>query len=196
MSAVSSSAVMSQLSAGILAGGEGRRHGGADKGWLLFQGRPLIEHVTAALRPQADELLVSANRNTERYAGLGLRVVRDAVGGGPMAGLCRLMIVARHPWLLCVPCDAPSLPADLAQRFVAVARKQPVDVVVLHDGARAHPTFCLLRVSLAGDAARYLASGESSLMRWQERQAMAWLHGKAPMNLNTPEELAAAERAH
>ncbi len=181
------------ISAGILAGGEGRRHGGADKGWLPFNGRPLIEHVVDALRPQASELLVSANRNADRYADLGLRVVRDVHGGGPLAGLCRLLIVARYPWLLCVPCDAPQLAPDLAARFSAAAASSGADIVVLHDGERAHPTFCYLRVTLAGSAANYLASGDSSLLRWQQQHTMSWLRDAAPLNLNTPDELQAAE---
>jgi molybdopterin-guanine dinucleotide biosynthesis protein A len=185
---------MHTISAGILAGGEGRRHGGADKGWLPYRGRPLIEHVVDALRPQVDEVLVSANRNLERYETLGLRVVRDAERAGPLAGVCRLLIVARHPWLLCVPCDAPQLPADLAQRFADAAARARADVVVLHDGEYAHPTFCYLRSSLAGSAARFLASGRSSLMAWQKEQTLAWLHDDTPpLNLNTPQDLAQAE---
>lgn len=163
----SQSAKPSQLSAGILASG-------AERGW------PLIEPLVNALRPQADELLVTDNSDDQHYAEHGLRVVRDAKSGGPLAGLCRLMIVARHPWLLCVPSGAPQLPPDFAARFVAAANERNVDVVVLHDGQRAQSSFCLLKVGLAGDVARYLASGGSSLQRWQERQNMTWLHGATP----------------
>ncbi|MDP9142300.1 MAG: molybdenum cofactor guanylyltransferase [Pseudomonadota bacterium] len=183
-----------RISGGILAGGEGRRHGGADKAWLMFNGRPLIAHVLDQLRPQVDEIIVSANRNVDRHLALGLRTVRDIEGAGPLAGVCRMLHVARHPWLLCVPCDAPALSNELAARLFAVAIAQHVDVVVLHDGERAHPTFCLLRTDLAADATRVLASGQSSLLRWQQTQSMAWLRGAAPLNLNTPEELLVAEQ--
>ena len=36
----------------ILAGGRARRMGGADKGLVLFNGKPLIEYVIDALEPQ------------------------------------------------------------------------------------------------------------------------------------------------
>ncbi|MGH6610696.1 MAG: NTP transferase domain-containing protein, partial [Burkholderiaceae bacterium] len=36
----------------ILAGGRGERMGGADKGWVEYHGRPLIEHVVERLTPQ------------------------------------------------------------------------------------------------------------------------------------------------
>lgn len=182
------------LSAGILAGGEGRRHGGADKGWLRLRGRPLVAHVVAALRPQAGELLVSANRNEARYAALGLTVVRDAGGAGPLAGLARLLAQARHDWLLCVPVDAPDLPSDLAARFLECAADTGAEVVALHDGVRAHPTFCLVRTALAADAQAALDRGDYSLMLWQQGRRFAWLRGEPPVNLNTPEALAALEQ--
>ncbi|WP_253272426.1 NTP transferase domain-containing protein, partial [Chromobacterium subtsugae] len=48
----------------ILAGGQGMRMGGQDKGWLELAGAPLIELTLARLRPQLanGELLISANR--------------------------------------------------------------------------------------------------------------------------------------
>jgi hypothetical protein len=52
----------------VLAGGEGRRMGGVDKGLLLLGGQPLVARVAARLRPQVDKLLLSANR--ARVAGL------------------------------------------------------------------------------------------------------------------------------
>ena len=70
----------------VLAGGQGRRMGGVDKGLQLLQGRPLIQHVIDRLRPQVDSLLINANQNLERYAEFGCPVVSDRVGGfaGPL----------------------------------------------------------------------------------------------------------------
>lgn len=41
-----------EITAVVLAGGQGRRMEGADKGLLQFRDRPLIEHALAPLRPQ------------------------------------------------------------------------------------------------------------------------------------------------
>ncbi len=65
----------------ILAGGLGRRMGGSDKGLQEFRGRPLAAWVAERLAPQVDELLISANRNGERYAALGHRVIGDRIPG-------------------------------------------------------------------------------------------------------------------
>jgi molybdopterin-guanine dinucleotide biosynthesis protein A len=67
----------------VLAGGQGRRMGGVDKGLVELAGRPLVARVIERLAPQVGALLINANQNVERYAALGHAVVRDAVGGCP-----------------------------------------------------------------------------------------------------------------
>ena len=52
----------------IYAGGRATRMGGVDKGLELFRGRPLIEAVIDRLKPQCASIVISANRNLERYA--------------------------------------------------------------------------------------------------------------------------------
>src|SRR5512145_2761512 len=64
----------------VLAGGQARRMGGSDKGLVPVAGRPMVEHVIAALRPQVGSILISANRNYERYARYGYPVIADDLG--------------------------------------------------------------------------------------------------------------------
>lgn len=187
---------MTQISAGILAGGAGTRFGGRDKGLIEFRGRALIEWTLDALRPQAAEILVSANRNRERYRALGVVVVTDAGSGafeGPLAGMVQLLAAAQHQWLLCVPCDAVTLPADLATQFANVIVTTDADLAVLADESGIHPTFCYLRTALAADARRCFDQGERAPRRWFARHRMAQLRGPAPVNVNTPEALAALD---
>ena len=47
----------------VLAGGAGRRMMGKDKGLLPFRDGYLIEPILAALAPQVDQLIISANRH-------------------------------------------------------------------------------------------------------------------------------------
>ena len=77
----------------ILAGGRGSRMGGQDKGLIEFNGRPLVEHLLAALQPQTGALLITANRNQERYQVYQLPVVNDELTGfqGPLAGFAAAM---------------------------------------------------------------------------------------------------------
>ncbi len=41
--------------------------GGADKGLQLLHGLPLYLHIAQKLSPQVASILISANRNLERY---------------------------------------------------------------------------------------------------------------------------------
>ena len=73
----------------ILAGGAGRRVDGRDKGLITWHGRPLIAHVAVLLRPQVGRLVISCNRNNERYAEFADETVGDTRRDfqGPLAGL-------------------------------------------------------------------------------------------------------------
>ncbi|MGA7982585.1 MAG: molybdenum cofactor guanylyltransferase MobA, partial [Chromatiaceae bacterium] len=102
----------------ILAGGMARRMGGQDKGLVHFSGRPLIEWVIEALRPQVRALLINANRHREIYAAYGCPVVADDIDGfqGPLAGFASAMAAAATPWIVTAPCDGPFLARDLVER--------------------------------------------------------------------------------
>ena len=49
------------------------------KGLVELAGRPLVEHVLDALRPQVGTLVISANRHLDRYAAYGHQVVSDTL---------------------------------------------------------------------------------------------------------------------
>lgn len=185
---------MTRLTGGILAGGEGKRFGGADKGWLEHRGSPFIRHVRDALAPQVSELIISANRNLHRYAALGHAVVTDDIGRGPAAGLLRLLEAANHPWVVCAPCDALALPPTLARDLVDVQWAEETDIVLLHDGTRAQPTCGLVLRSLAPDLRRHLEGGDDALWRWQSRHRVAELRLPTPF-VNVNNEIALAQFA-
>ena len=63
----------------ILAGGEGRRMSGRDKGLITLANKPLIEYAIACLSPLVDDLTISCNRNQEQYADYQLPCVLDSL---------------------------------------------------------------------------------------------------------------------
>lgn len=157
----------------ILAGGAGRRMGGADKGLLAWRGAPLVAHVASRLRPQVAAVAVSANRNLESYAPFADRVLVDAVGGfrGPLAGIAAGLADCAHPWLLCVPVDLPMLPRDLAPRLREAAEAADATIAVAHDGVRRQVLCALLRPALAASARDALARGDGAVHSWQDGHA-------------------------
>jgi len=192
-----------QVAGLILAGGQGSRMQGSDKGLVLLGGEPLVAHVARRLAPQVGPLILSANRNADSYARYG-RVVADdtdALGAwqGPLAGLAAgLVAAAPCEWLVVTPCDTPFLPADLAQRLIAAAQTAGAPLAYAVAGGQRHPACMALRASLLPALRDYLAAGERKVGLWQSRVGgVGAPFDDAPgafMNLNTPEELAAAER--
>ena len=128
-------------SALILAGGASRRFG-SPKALASFRGRAMIEWVAEAVRPVADELLVSvadAAQSEAIHERLpDARFVTDARRDrGPIEGLDRGLRAARGDLVLVAPCDAPLLRTDLYVRFLerigsheaAVPRPEAIDPV-------------------------------------------------------------------
>ena len=189
------------ITAVILAGGRARRMGGADKGLLAFRGKPLIEHVIAAIAPQAGGLIISANRNLARYRAYGYPVVADDTGdyAGPLAGIASGMQTAATPFVLCAPCDAPFVPDTLAAVLARTLAEHRADICAAHDGVRLQPLFALLRRDLLPQLLAYLAADGRRVERWYEAQrlALAAFPGcpEAFANLNTGNDLSRHEPA-
>jgi molybdopterin-guanine dinucleotide biosynthesis protein A len=96
----------------ILAGGQGSRMGGVDKGLLMLQGQTLVQRAIERLQPQVNSLMVNANRHASQYAVFGIPVVADADHGfkGPLAGFLSGLQHCPTDWLVTVPCDSPFFP--------------------------------------------------------------------------------------
>jgi molybdopterin-guanine dinucleotide biosynthesis protein A len=152
----------------VLAGGLARRMGGMDKGLVELAGRPMIEHVLDALRPQVGSLLINANRNIDRYAAYGHPVVSDSLQGfmGPLAGVLTALQRLATEFLVTVPCDAPLVAPDLVGRLHAACVANDADVAVATDGGRQQPVFLLLRAGMASSLEAYLASGGRKIDTW------------------------------
>jgi len=184
----------------VLAGGQGSRMGGVDKGLAPFRGRPLVAHVIERLAPQVDEILVNANRNPADYARFGHRVIADEIPGfaGPLAGFERGLAHARGELVATVPCDSPFLPADLVARLRAALVAAGADLAVAKTGTQPHPVFCLMRRGVHASLAQFLASGQRKIDKWYAALAVVEVafddEPDAFANINTRDELAGLEK--
>lgn len=193
----------------ILAGGLSRRMG-RDKTRIMFGGRPLIAHIAAAIGPQVSRLLINAPPDYPDH--LGYPLVSDRLSGhqGPLAGIeaglhaVGALLGAPVPGLVTVAGDCPFLPDDLVQRLVE--RQDGRDrIVVAASGGRLHPVTALWPLSVADDLSRWLRDPENRrvtdfIARHQWIAADFDLSpdpgpmGDPFFNINTPEDLATAER--
>ncbi|MFP6815599.1 MAG: NTP transferase domain-containing protein, partial [Pseudomonadales bacterium] len=59
------------ITAIVLCGGRGSRMGGRDKPLLEYRDRPIVAHVVDPLTGSVVSVLISANRNEQRYRRYG-----------------------------------------------------------------------------------------------------------------------------
>jgi len=177
----------------VLAGGQGRRMGGVDKGLQPLRGKPMIEWVLERLKPQVAEVVVNANQNIEKYEVYGHRVVRGEIGGfaGPLAGLHAGLKFARHPIVVTVPCDSPFLPADLVARLQAALGEN--QLAVAKTGEQPHPVFSLMKRDVRESLEAFLAQGGRKIDAWYSALKVVEANfddeADAFRNINTLEEL-------
>ncbi len=187
----------------IQAGGESRRMG-RDKALVPFLGRPLIERVIRRQAPLADEIIVTTNR-PDQYQFLGLPLVSDLLPGrGALGGLYTAISAASQPVVAVVACDMPfaSLPLLVYQKNVL--ESEQVDVVIPKPESGYEPLHTLYRRDTCLPAIKSAIDADLwKVISWFPQVKVRDLSdaeiracdpdGRAFMNVNTPDELAAAE---
>lgn len=188
----------------ILAGGQATRMGGGDKGLRRLGGKTILSRVIDRLAPQVAGLVLNANGDPARFAAFGLPVIPDSIDdfAGPLAG-----VLAGLDWaagqgaetIVTAAADTPFFPADLVPRlqYAAEGMDHPLALAASPEGR--HPTFGLWPVALRDDLRAALEGGLRKVVQWTERHdgRIAEFPGGEPdpfFNVNTPEDLALAER--
>jgi len=190
----------------ILAGGLARRMGGVDKPLLKLAGQPILRHVMERISPQVTALALNANGDPARFADFGLPMIADTAPGnpGPLAGVLTAMIwaqksVAGCSHVLTVPGDTPFIPTDLVARLDAARLQSGACLAVAQSGGIGHPLISLWPIDLAAPLETVLNAGDRRVWDFLDRYSVCLVpfaaHGGDPFhNINTPEDLAEAER--
>ena len=179
----------------LLAGGRGQRMGGQDKGLLAWRGEPLIAHLQRLTRPLTDDLIISCNRNQDRYAPYADHLVSDDSPDfpGPLAGIRAGLAAARHTHLLVLPCDVPNLDAQLLSALRDTAQRQPQVPVMVRHGEFWEPLICIIPTHLRSEVEQAWHAGERSPRKIFLQLGGVGLECTADdprlANLNTPELL-------
>lgn len=137
------------ITALILAGGEGSRMGGVDKGLQLYQGSPLVKYAVQLVKPLVADVVVSANRNIDSYREFCPRVITDGDtfrGIGPLAGILTAVEVVDTSHILILPCDTPGLSQAALSKLIACTRAHPSQIHFLATKSGAQPLHAILPV--------------------------------------------------
>lgn len=197
-----------ELAAVILAGGKASRLDFQDKALLELHGQCLIEHVLDKVRLQASTIVISSNRNTEKYSYLNLPTISDYRDpySGPLIGICSAMrwLKSNKPnsslnYLACLPGDVPHFPANICTTLLDVAREKNCEVVWVKHDEQIQPLFSLWSLDC-------LEKLESAIERgiYGPKLLFPELHGAELVlkkessldffNINTAEELTIAKQ--
>ena len=94
-------------------------------------------------------------------------------------------------------CDSPFLPTDLAARLHDALHAAAGEIAVVVTAGRLQPVFALYDVTLADALGDYLDAGGRKIDTWMRQHHLVEVvfdAAEAFMNINTPEDLAAAAR--
>lgn len=193
---------MPSLSAIILAGGEGRRMGGLDKGLVLYQHKPLVQWVKEALPNSVKQLVISCNRHPQDYAKYGQTIhdlPSDFTYGGALSGILAALPLCQHDWVIITPCDLIYYPTDFAQvAWIALSKHlqqnpQASKIAVAHDGERRQNLCLLIHKSESADLINALKTSRAVHDWLDARQALdiPWPNAQAFLNINDQKQLAA-----
>ncbi|MFC6646890.1 molybdenum cofactor guanylyltransferase [Granulicella cerasi] len=183
----------------VLVGGQSSRMG-QDKAMLVFRGQPMAEIAIDKLKEVCEVVSVVGNRDD--LAAFAPVAHEQRTGCGPAAGVEAGVSTALQEWALFIPVDAPFVPAELLHTWAQQALVMAQDGVSVLFAEAMQPAFCMVRRNHAPKLQSLLESGERRLMRVldqlgevyvyrvEDARAAEWFR-----NLNTPEELAAAEAA-
>lgn len=156
----------------ILAGGEGKRVGGANKGLLPFRGKALVLHVLDRLKPQLAALIISANRDADIFRSFGFPVFPDHdswLGMGPLAGLasCYPHLPRAIDALLIAPCDTPFIPENIVEKLAEKLFENPENKIAYAATKTCiHPSIFLCRPEINETLAAHINGNQRSLRSW------------------------------
>jgi molybdopterin-guanine dinucleotide biosynthesis protein A len=143
--------------AAIVAGGQARRFGGADKCRLIVGGRPIIVRQIDVLQRVANPVFIVANA-AERFADLGVAVQPDAIPvAGALAGLYTALVASPADRVIVVACDLPFLNAGLLARLVE--RAQGADGAWVETSRGPEPFLACYRTEAAPIIRREIEAG-------------------------------------
>jgi molybdopterin-guanine dinucleotide biosynthesis protein A len=183
------------LTAFVLAGGKSSRMG-ADKAFLQFSGRTLLERALELARGVAEEVRIVGSR--EKFAEFAPVVEDEYAGRGPLGGIHAALAASGSEFNLMLAVDLPFLQLKFLQHLVGEARSAKAVVTVPQAAGGLQPLCAVYRRQFRTLAEQALAQGKNKIdslfaripVRVIEESELTRFAFPATMfdNLNTPEE--------
>ena len=127
---------METISVFILCGGKSSRMQ-SEKGLVLFQGKPFIEHIIQAILPISDQIkLITA---TKEYDYLPYQKIPDIIlDKGPLGGIYTALTNSETEFNLILSCDIPLISTELLSELISKHNNE-AEITVFASESRLHP---------------------------------------------------------
>ncbi|MEO7976761.1 molybdenum cofactor guanylyltransferase [Flavobacterium sp.] len=127
---------METLTAFILCGGKSSRMQ-SEKGMVLFQEKPFIEHIIQAILPVTENIQLITNTNDYDY--LPYQKTADIVKDkGPLGGIYTALINSETEFNLILSCDIPLISTELLSELISKHNKE-AGITVFATESTLHP---------------------------------------------------------
>lgn len=119
----------------ILAGGKSTRMG-QDKGLILLNKKPMIEHVIHALKPHVKDLMIITGK--DEYRKFGYPIHNDLIAHqGPIGGICTGLHYSTTQKNIILSCDTPFINSELLELMILNSENH--DAVFPENNGQTHP---------------------------------------------------------
>jgi molybdopterin-guanine dinucleotide biosynthesis protein A len=120
----------------ILCGGKSSRMQ-TEKGLVLYQNKPFVEHIIEAVLPISNSIQLITNTNDYDY--LAYQKIKDMiVDKGPLGGIYTALVHSETEINLILSCDIPLISTEILQELIE-KHTTGFDVSVFEDNDRIHP---------------------------------------------------------
>lgn len=127
---------MKTLKVFILCGGKSSRMQ-SEKGLVLFQNKPFIEHIIQAILPITDNITLITNTNEYDY--LAYTKIPDIVTDkGPLGGIYTALSNSESEFNLILSCDIPLISTELLSELIS-KQNDEAEISVFASESRMHP---------------------------------------------------------
>ena len=146
----------------ILAGGKSSRMR-REKGLILFEGKPFLQHIIDAIKPLVTEIIiVSSNPDYDQFAFKRVEdVFQDA---GPIAGLHAGLSNSKTKNNLVLSCDVPMITTDLMSKLIQY-QNEDYDIIQFESRGKTIPLIALYKKRCASKCIDFLSKGEKRLRK-------------------------------
>jgi molybdopterin-guanine dinucleotide biosynthesis protein A len=147
----------------ILCGGKSSRMQ-SEKGLVLYQNKPFIEHIIEAVLPISSNIQLVTNTNDYDY--LTYKKIKDIIADkGPLGGIYTALVHSETEMNLILSCDIPLISTEILLELIE-NHGTNFDVSVFKDNDRIHPLIGIYATTVIPVLKKAIDDNDLKMMRF------------------------------